>query len=167
MTGRETHGDSPNPHRLYRNTDDGMIFGVCAGFADYFGVEKWQTRATAALFLLFFPPWAIFCYLLAAIFLPRRPQRPYRDQEEEAFWRSVTGRPDRTLSELQYTFRTLEERLANLEAKPTPGLEMRRARIDQDAVHIENDPKLLLLHISSGLRGRTGGGCNPLRAGRQ
>ncbi|NNG06015.1 MAG: envelope stress response membrane protein PspC [Inquilinus sp.] len=119
MTGTDRSPDSPNPHRLYRNTEDGVILGVCAGVADYFGIERWQSRTAAGLFLLFFPPWAVFFYLLAAIFLPRRPPRPYRDQDEEAFWRSVTGRPDRTLSELHYNFRTLEERLAGLERHVT------------------------------------------------
>ena len=111
---------SRNPHRLYRDPEAGWIFGVCAGAADYFGVEKWQVRAAAVLFLFFFPPWALLIYLTSAIFMPRRPERrPYRSREEEEFWRSVSGRPEQALSGLRYRFRALEDRLAGLEGHVT------------------------------------------------
>ena len=120
MTQDDRRYQSNNPHRLYRDPKAGVIFGVCAGLADYFGVKTWQVRAAAVLMLLFFPPWAVFLYLAAAIFVPRRPeQRPYRSRDEEAFWRSVSGRPEQTLSALRYRFRSLEERLAGLEGHVT------------------------------------------------
>lgn len=111
---------SPNPHRLYRDAEGGVIFGVCAGMADYFDVKTWQVRAAAALLLLFFTPWAVLAYLMAAIFIPRRPdRRPYRSRDEEEFWRSVSGRPEQTFSAMRYRFRALEERLAGLERHVT------------------------------------------------
>ena len=120
MTRDEHPYQSPNPHRLYRNPEDGVLFGVCAGLADYFGAKAWQMRAAAVLLLMFFPPWAVIMYLMASIFLPRRPDRkPYRSRDEEEFWRSVSGRPEQTFSALRYRFRTLEERLAGLERHVT------------------------------------------------
>ncbi len=120
MTRDERPYQSPNPHRLYRDPEGGVLFGVCAGLADYFGAKAWQMRAAAVLLLCFFPPWAIITYLMAAIFLPRRPERkPYRSRDEEEFWRSVSGRPEQTFSALRYRFRTLEERLAGLERHVT------------------------------------------------
>lgn len=39
MTTHARSGDplytSQNPHRLYRNPANGVLFGVCAGLADY------------------------------------------------------------------------------------------------------------------------------------
>jgi phage shock protein PspC (stress-responsive transcriptional regulator) len=29
----------PNPRRLYRDVENGMISGVCAGLGDYFGIS--------------------------------------------------------------------------------------------------------------------------------
>lgn len=119
MTDDEQY-QSANPHRLYRDPQAGVIFGVCAGLADYFGVETWKVRTAAFLMLMFFTFWTLFLYLGAAIFLPRRPEkRPYRSHDEEVFWRSVSGRPEQTLSALRYRFRTLEERLAGLEGHVT------------------------------------------------
>ena len=120
MTRDEHSFRSVNPHRLYRDTENGILFGVCAGLADYFGVETWKIRAAAVLMLFFFPPWAVISYLAASIFVPRRPdRRPYRSRDEEEFWRSVSGRPEQTFSALRYRFRALEERLAGLERHVT------------------------------------------------
>src|SRR3546814_9381081 len=106
---------SPNPIRLYRNPERGMIFGVCAGLAEYFGMRDWQIRAIVILFLVVFPPQTVLVYLIAAFVMKRRPQQLFRDPEEEEFWRSVSGRPERTFHSLRHKFRELEERLAGLE----------------------------------------------------
>lgn len=120
MTQDDQNYKSANPHRLYRDPQAGVIFGVCAGLADYFGVKIWQVRTAAVLMLMIFTPWTMFLYFMAAIFVPRRPEeRPYRSPDEEEFWRSVSGRPEQTLSSLRYRFRTLEERLAGLEKHVT------------------------------------------------
>src|SRR3546814_15440466 len=57
---------SPNPIRLYRNPERGMIFGVCAGLAEYFGMRDWQIRAIVIMFLVVFPPHTGLVYLIAA-----------------------------------------------------------------------------------------------------
>ena len=44
MTTDERPYQSPNPHRLYRNPEEGVLFGVCAGLADYFGGKAWQSE---------------------------------------------------------------------------------------------------------------------------
>ncbi len=120
MTRDDHSFRSVNPHRLHRDTENGILFGVCAGLADYFGIEAWKIRAAAVLLLFFFPPWAVISYLAASIFVPRRPERrPYRSRDEEEFWRSVSGRPEQTFSTLRYRFRALEERLAGLERHVT------------------------------------------------
>ncbi|HET8728507.1 MAG TPA: PspC domain-containing protein, partial [Alphaproteobacteria bacterium] len=53
---RDPVDGSPDPTRLYRNPDRGMILGVCAGLADYFGMKDWHIRGLAILFLCVFPP---------------------------------------------------------------------------------------------------------------
>src|SRR3546814_10652038 len=60
------HEDSPaggpRPSRLYRNTERGVIFGVCAGLADYFGISRFIVRIVAVIALFMFPPPTLFCY---------------------------------------------------------------------------------------------------------
>lgn len=121
--------DSPNPHRLYRNPDDGMVFGVCSGLADYMDVAAWKLRLAFFVFAVFFPPGAVASYLLAAFFLRRRPAVKVRpaDADEDRFWRAVSGRPTETFHALRHRFRELDARLATMEHTVTSD-EFRLAR---------------------------------------
>jgi len=110
---------SPNPHHLYRDPDNGVILGVCAGFADYFGWERRTLRIVVAISAIFFLPQVLVVYVLAAIFMKRKPSPVYGTGEEAVFWRSVSMRPADTFSGLRYRFRTLEDRLARLEKHVT------------------------------------------------
>ena len=114
-----TFDSSPNPHHLYRDPDNGMILGVCAGFADYFGWERRTLRIVTAISAIFFLPQVLVVYVLAAIFMKRKPSPVYGTGEEAAFWRDVSTRPSDTFSGLRYRFRTLEARLAGLEKHVT------------------------------------------------
>jgi phage shock protein C len=107
---------SPNPHRLYRNKREGVISGVCAGFADYFNADVVIVRVAAVLMLIFFTPFALVAYIVAAIVMPRRPEDVRAPTEEESkFWRGVSRRPEATFSNLKYRFRDLDERLQDIE----------------------------------------------------
>lgn len=110
---------SPNPHHLYRDPDNGVIMGVCAGFADYFGWDRRTFRIVTAISAIFFLPQVLIVYLLAAIFMKRKPSPVYGMGEEAMFWRGVSNRPSDTFSNLRYRFRSLEERLIGLEKHVT------------------------------------------------
>src|SRR5258707_8513036 len=43
-----------NPHRLYRDTENARVAGVCAGIADFFGIRRRAVRLAAVLCLIFF-----------------------------------------------------------------------------------------------------------------
>jgi phage shock protein C len=116
---RYAPGDSPNPHRLYRNRQRRVLAGVCAGFADYLGLKAWQTRAIAVLALVFFLPQTLLVYGILAVVLKPRPEQLYRSTEEERFWRSVSGKPDATFHGLRHRFRELEARLGRMERHVT------------------------------------------------
>lgn len=110
---------SPNPHHLYRDPDNGVILGVCAGFAAYFGWERRTLRIALALSAIFFLPQVLVVYVLAAIFMKRKPSPVYGTGEEAMFWRGVSMRPVDTFATLRYRFRSLEERLIRLEKHVT------------------------------------------------
>ncbi|MGK9167890.1 envelope stress response membrane protein PspC [Inquilinus limosus] len=113
MTGR--FAESPNPHRLYRDPENGVFLGVCAGIAAYFGISAGKVRLGAVILGLIFFPHILIAYLAAAVFLKRRPTLLYRNPDEEAFWRSVSVQPADTFSAIRHNFRELEQRLAGLE----------------------------------------------------
>ncbi len=107
---------SPNPHKLYRDPEAGMVAGVCAGVAEYFDISRKKVRIGAVLALIFFPPQTAIVYGLAWVLLRAKPAEPlYRDRQEEAFWRQTTGRPEDTLGALRQRFRKLDGRLQGLE----------------------------------------------------
>ncbi|CAO3448559.1 Phage shock protein C [Azospirillum argentinense] len=113
---RSSPYDSPNPHRLYRDPQRGVVGGVCAGIADYFGFRPGLARLALVLGLFFFMPPLILAYVIAVLVLPVKPPAVYRNPEEEAFWRGVSIKPDRTLAGLTQRFRDFEKRVGNLEA---------------------------------------------------
>jgi phage shock protein C len=109
----------PSPDRLYRNPHRGLIRGVCAGIADYFGVAPWIVRVAFLFALFIFTPATLIAYILAAIFLPPAPERLYESHDEETFWRGMRTEPAQTFSALRHRFRELERRLRDMEAYVT------------------------------------------------
>lgn len=76
------------PHRLYRDSERGIILGVCAGIADYFESPLWLVRLGALVVGWCFIVPAIVAYLVAALVLPRRPLRYVGEGDERSFWQS-------------------------------------------------------------------------------
>ena len=119
--------DWHNPHRLYRDTENGRIAGVCAGIADYFGVKRRMVRLAAILCLVFFFVPTFIAYLVLTFILPKRPARLYASRDEEVFWRGVSAAPDDTLKALRHKFAELEQRLGSMETGVTsPDFDLRR-----------------------------------------
>ena len=55
--------------RLTRNTRGGMFLGVCAGIADYLGIDPTVVRVIAVV-TGFFGGVGLFGYLIAAFIMP-------------------------------------------------------------------------------------------------
>lgn len=106
-------------YRLYRYTDRSILAGVCAGIADYFGIDTIILRLGFVLALImFFPPTAL-AYVILALALRPRPRSLFAGAEEEQFWRGVAMAPDVTLRRLDCRFADLEDRLRRMERHVT------------------------------------------------
>ena len=99
---------TPTHSRLYRNTRDGKVMGVCAGIADYFGVDAWAVRLATFASLIFFTVPTLAGYFIAGALLEPTPDDLYSDAEEEKFWRSVRTEPGGTVSDLKRSFGDLD-----------------------------------------------------------
>ncbi len=110
-----------NPYRLYRDRERGILAGVCAGIADYIGVEPIVVRLVAVLALIFFFPPTVVVYVLLAIALGPKPPALYASPEEEAFWRGVSTAPGDTFQSLKRKFGDLEDRLRHMESQIASG----------------------------------------------
>ncbi len=100
--------------RLYRNPADGVVFGVCAGLADYFGFNLGVTRVIVVVAALFSFPLVLTVYLVLALLLPKDPRRDDGGEPDEIEMR-VRKEPHATLGSLRYRFRDMDARLQRLE----------------------------------------------------
>lgn len=119
MTEEYTYDRHYSPNRLYRDPYKGKLLGVCAGLADYFGIDPWIMRLGAIIGLILFTVPTLVAYLVAGFLLPRKPEHLYKDRQEEAFWRGVRTEPGQTVHDLELRFQTLERRLRAIEAYVT------------------------------------------------
>src|SRR3954469_1455762 len=65
----------PGPRRLYKSTDDRMVAGVCAGIADYFGIDPVIVRVIAVA-LVFAGGAGLLAYVAAWLLVPDRDAEP-------------------------------------------------------------------------------------------
>lgn len=109
-----------NPHRLYRDTENNMIAGVCAGLANYLGFNVCVLRLLVIIGAIVFMPVAIVGYIVLAFLIPKRPaERPPLDEERARFWREVSNAPGDVFSSVRHRFRELDLRLQRMEAYVT------------------------------------------------
>jgi phage shock protein C len=111
---------SNNPIRLYRDTRHGRIAGVCAGLALYFDIKVKFVRLAVILGMVFglFVP-ILLAYILLAMLLKPMPEQLFKSETEERFWRTVNVAPNLSVGELKTRFRSLDRRLADMEARVT------------------------------------------------
>lgn len=133
---RDTGWSSFERPRLTRSIDNRMIGGVCAGLADYWGMETWVTRVGTLVAAVFMPQLVISAYVIAWIFLPRsdRPRRRKQSRRpdvsnHESVAPELGGRHAwrRSLRTLRNSFQEIDRRIRNLETAVTdPGFSVRR-----------------------------------------
>jgi len=110
-----------NPHRLYRDKQNAMVAGVCAGIADYFGFNRKGVRVAMVLSMLFPPfiPFVVLSYIVLAIVIPVKPDELYANEERAEFWRGVSNAPADVFGALSHRFKALNLRLEKMEAYVT------------------------------------------------
>ena len=72
--------------RFYRDKVNGKIMGVCAGIADYTGVDVLWIRLGAILLTLMGSGFLIPIYFLIGLLVDTKPNYLYTDVEEQQFW---------------------------------------------------------------------------------
>ncbi len=110
-TGSNGYGGN---NRLYRSADRGCLAGVCAGLADYFGVDTNITRLLVAVGAFFFPI-LILAYIALALLLPKRSSFDEGVSPNGELRRRVRAEPHWALGSVRHRFRELDRRLQRLE----------------------------------------------------
>ena len=107
MTGERT--------TLYRDKQNARLAGVCAGIADYTGVQVKWVRLAALVLVPITSGWVIPAYFIAAMVLNKKPAHLYVDEHEQKYWQRVRQSPQRTAREIRARFRDIDRRLAEVE----------------------------------------------------
>jgi phage shock protein C len=102
--------------QFYLDKQNAKWKGVCAGIADYTGVDViWVRLGAVALTFMGGFPWTVIAYFGTAWFANKKPMHLYLDTDDKKFWQGVRQSPARTTREIRSTFRDIDTRLANIE----------------------------------------------------
>ncbi len=102
--------------KFYLDKQNAKWKGVCAGIADYTGVEVlWVRLAAVMLTLMGGFPWTLIAYWCVAWWSNKKPIHLYVDQDDKKFWQGVRQSPARTTRDIRSKFREIDNRLADVE----------------------------------------------------
>lgn len=108
------------PHtKFYLDKDNKKVAGVCAGIADYWGIDVTLVRVLTVISPFIVGPFILLGYFLMAWIAPARPRtivEREQDPDEKKFWQGVRANPRRSARVVRARFRELDRRLADTEA---------------------------------------------------
>lgn len=106
----------PSRTKFYLDKRNGKIMGVCAGIADYTGIDVTLVRILFILGIFVIPFPLIPLYFITGFVAHDRPRElEIADPEERRFWQGVRTSPSRTARDIHSRFRDLDRRLADIE----------------------------------------------------
>ena len=118
---------------FYRDKQNAKLMGICAGIADYTGVNAIWIRL-GFIGLVFMTGGGIIpFYFIAGLLANKKPPHLYLDRQEQQFWQRVRQSPSRTARDVRASFRDIDRRLADVElyyvsANPRLSEEIERLR---------------------------------------
>ncbi len=122
--------------RFYLDARNAKIKGVCAGLAEYFGMEVLWVRLIALASITVLGPFSVIAYYVAAGSAGVRPEDVTRrlerqDVQEREFWKKVRRNPHASARAIRSRFRDLDRRLAAAETYLTSPDKRLAREIDQ------------------------------------
>ena len=123
----------PRHTKFYVDKRNKKWLGVCAGIADYTGLDVTVVRiGLVVLTLLGGFPWTLIAYWVAAWMAPPKPTELYGQlPEEQKIWQGVRASPRRTMRDVRSRFRDIDRRLADVETYVTSSNNRLAREIDQ------------------------------------
>ena len=110
----------PSRTRFYRDKQDGKVFGICAGIADYTGFDVTLVRISMVATIFLSGGSIIPFYFVAAMVTPKKPKEfALSDPEQQQFWQGVRASPARTARDIRSRLRDIDRRLADIESYVT------------------------------------------------
>ena len=89
--------------------------GVCAGIADYTGIDVTWVRVAAVLLIPFTHLVILAAYIVIAWVAQDKPRDLYESADDQRFWQGVRSNTKRSTTEVRSKFREIDRRLADIE----------------------------------------------------
>jgi phage shock protein C len=112
--------ETPRRTKFYLDKQNKKWMGVCAGIADYTGIDATVVRIGMVIGTILGSGALIIVYIAAGMIAPPKP-RELREQgpDDAKFWQGVRASPKRTIRDVRSKFRDLDRRLADVETYVT------------------------------------------------
>jgi phage shock protein C len=101
---------------FYLDKGNAKWLGVCAGIADYTGIDLTVVRIVTVLGTIFGSGALLIAYLIIAWMAPVKPMGLYDNADDAKFWQGVRQSPSRSTRDVRAKFRDLDRRLADVES---------------------------------------------------
>lgn len=106
--------------KFYRDKQNGKWAGVCAGIADYTGIDVTVIRIAFIIATILGSGLPIVAYLVIAMVAPRKPVELYaHNPDQQKFWQNVRSNPKRVTRDVRSKLREIDRRLADVETYVT------------------------------------------------
>jgi len=103
--------------KFYLDKENGKWAGVCAGIADYTGLDVTLVRIGFVLGTFLGSGMLLLAYFIIAWMAPTKPSDLYdQSPDQKKFWQGVRANPRRTTRDVRSRFRDIDRRLADVEA---------------------------------------------------
>ena len=102
--------------KFYLDKRNGKWLGVCAGIADYTGLDVTLVRVlTVILTLVGGFPWTLIAYGITAWLASDKPSEfDSMSREDQRFWQGVRAKPGNSVRDVRSRFRDIDRRLSDL-----------------------------------------------------
>lgn len=101
--------------QFYLDKQNAKWMGVCAGIADYTGLDITLVRVGVIVLTCVTSGWVLLAYLAAGYLAPKKPIGLYQSEDNAKFWQGVRSNPKRSTAEVRSKFRDIDRRLADIE----------------------------------------------------
>jgi len=106
--------------QFYLDKQNAKWKGVCAGIADYTGIDALFVRVGVVVLTLAGGfPWTLIAYWMVAWMGQAKPIGLYETPDDAKFWQGVRSNPKRSTAEVRSKFRDIDRRLADIETHYT------------------------------------------------
>jgi phage shock protein C len=106
----------PSRTRFYRNKRAGKINGICAGIADYTGLDVTLVRIGLILAIVLGAGALLPVYFIAGWIADDQPREIAAvDKDERKFWQGVRASPSQSARDIRGRMREIDRRLAEIE----------------------------------------------------